>query len=112
MRLIRNADKGIEQTESPSAAAQLVNDALMRGRHNIEGLANFGSHSRISSDSEIVEAVRKGDLLLVKEGFASSGGGFMATSAPAPEPVYIPPKDPWPHATPREDAEPGRTTPK
>jgi hypothetical protein len=103
MRLIRNADKGLEQTESPSTAAQLVNDALMRGRHNIEGLANFGSHSRISSDSEIVEAVRKGDLLLVKERFASSGGGFIARSAPAPEPVYIPPKDPWPQTKPRDD---------
>lgn len=102
MRLIRNADKGLEQTESPSAAAQLVNDALMRGRHNIEGLANFGSHSRISSDSEIVEAVRKGDLLLVKERFASSGGGFIARSAPAPEPVYNPP-DPWPQTKRRND---------
>jgi hypothetical protein len=66
MRLIRNADKGLEQTESPSTAARLVNDALMRGRHNIHGLANFGSHSRISSDSEIVEAVRKGQLLAGK----------------------------------------------
>ncbi|WP_237886210.1 S-type pyocin domain-containing protein [Pseudomonas sp. PGPR40] len=103
MRLIRNADKGLEQTESPSTAAQLVNYALMRGRHNIDGLADFGSHSRISSDSEIVEAVRKGDLLLVKERFASSGGGFIARSAPAPEPVYIPPKDPWPQTKPRDD---------
>ena len=80
MRLIRNADKGLEQTESPSTAAQLVNYALMRGRHNIDGLADFGSHSRISSDSEIVEAVRKGDLLLVKERIASSGSGFVARS--------------------------------
>lgn len=65
MRLIREADKRLEQTESPSTAARLVSDALMRGRHNIYGLDNFGSHSRSSSsDSEIVEAVRKGDLLL------------------------------------------------
>lgn len=103
MRLIRSADKGLEQTESPSTAARLVFDALMRGRHNIEGPANFGSHSRINSDSDMVEAVRKGDLLLVKERFASSGGAFMARSAPAPEPVYIPPKDPWPQAKPRDD---------
>jgi hypothetical protein len=103
MRLIRNADKGLEQTESPAHAARLVKDALARGRHSISGLANFGSHSRISSDSEIVEAVRKGDLLLVKERFASSGGGLMVRSAPAPEPVYIPPKDPWPQAKPRDD---------
>ena len=103
MRLIRNVDKGLERTESPTTAARLVNDALMLGRHNIHGLTNIGSHSRISSDSEIVEAVRKGDLLLVKERFASSGGGFMARSAPAPEPVYIPPKDPWPQARPRDD---------
>ncbi|MGH8334987.1 MAG: hypothetical protein ACRER3_02170, partial [Pseudomonas fluorescens] len=87
MRLIRNANKGLEQTESPSNAARLVKEALLLGRHNIDGLANFGSHSRINSDSEIVESVRKGDLLLVKERFASSGGGFMARSAP--EPVYI-----------------------
>ncbi|WP_246218885.1 hypothetical protein [Pseudomonas izuensis] len=105
MRLIRNVDKGFEQTESPSTAARWVNDALMRGRHNIEGLANLGNPSRISSDFEIVEAVRKGDLLLVKERLASSGGGFIARSAPAPtpEPVYIPPKDPWPQAKPRDD---------
>ena len=102
MRLIRNADKGFKQTESPSNAARLVKDALMRGRHNINGLANFGNHSRIS-DSEIVESVRKGDLLLVKERIASSGSGFVARSAPAPEPVYIPPKDPWPQTKPRDD---------
>jgi hypothetical protein len=76
----------------------------MRGRHNICGLDNFGSHSRSSSsDSEIVEAVRKGYLLLVKERFGGLGGGFMAKSAPAPEPVYIPPKDPWPQTKPRND---------
>ncbi|TPG82396.1 S-type Pyocin [Pseudomonas mandelii] len=74
----------------------------MRGRHNIDGLANFGSHSRIS-DSEIVESVRKGDLLLVKERITSSGSGFVARSAPAPEPVYIPQKDPWPQTKPRDD---------
>lgn len=73
MRLIRNVDKGFEHTENPSTAARLISDALMRGRHHIEGPANFGSHSGISSDSEIVEAVRNGDLLLVKERFASSG---------------------------------------
>jgi hypothetical protein len=103
MRLIRNIDKGFAQTESPSTAARLVNDALMRGHHSIEGLVHFGSPSRFSSVSEIVEAVRKGDLLLVKERFASSGGGFLARSAPAPEPVFIPPKEPWPQAKPRDD---------
>lgn len=103
MRLIRSVDKGLEQTESPANAARLVKDALARGRHCIGGLTHLGSHSRISSDSEIIEAVRKGDLLLVKERFASSGGGFMVRSAPAPEPVYIPPKDPWPQAKPRDD---------
>jgi hypothetical protein len=103
MRLIRNADKGLEQAESPSTAARLVSDALIRGRHNIEGLANVGSHFRISSDFEIVQAVRKGDLLLVQERFFASGGGFIARSAPKPEPVYIPPKDPWPQAKSRDD---------
>lgn len=103
MRLIRKADKGLEQTESPSNAARLVKDALMRGRHNIQGISNFGSHSRISSDSEIVEAVRKGDLLLVKQRPVSSGSGFMAKSAPAPEPVYISQKEPWPQTKPRDD---------
>lgn len=103
MRLIRNVDKGLEQTESPANAARLVKDALARGRHCIGGLTHFGSHSPISSDSEIIEAVRKGDLLLVKERFASSGSGFKVRSAPAPEPVYIPPKDPWPQVKPRDD---------
>ncbi|MHC8303626.1 S-type pyocin domain-containing protein [Pseudomonas sp. PB3P13] len=103
MRLIRNVEKGLLPTENPDIAARLVEDALMRGRHNIYGLAIFESRYRISSDSEIVEAVRNGSLLLVNERFASSGGGFMARSAPAPEPVYIPPKDPWPHEKPRDD---------
>ncbi|WP_256679619.1 S-type pyocin domain-containing protein [Pseudomonas sp. PB120] len=103
MRLIRKADKSLELTESPSTAARLVSDALMRGRHYLYGLDNFGSHSRSSSDSEIVDAVRKGDLLLVKERFGGLGGGFMAKSAPAPEPAYIPPKDPWPQTKPRND---------
>lgn len=95
--------QGSRTNRKPQRCCPIGERRLMRGRHNIEGLANFGSHSRISSDSEIVEAVRKGDLLLVKERFASSGGGFIARSEPAPEPVYIPPKDPWPQTRPRDD---------
>ncbi|QHA81026.1 S-type Pyocin [Pseudomonas mediterranea] len=102
MRLIRSADKGIEQTEPPHSAARMVNDALMRGRHTIDGLNQIGSRARIASDSEIVEAVSKGDLLLVKPRTAGSGGGWMPRSSPVPEPIHIV-QDHWPPPKPRED---------
>jgi hypothetical protein len=102
MRLIKSVDKGVEQTESPHVAARMVKDALMRGRHTIEGLNQIGSPSRLLSDSDIVDAVRQGDLLLVRPRSASSGGGLMRRPAPAPEPVYIR-QDRWPSPKPRDD---------
>lgn len=102
MRLIRSADKGLEQTEHPLTAARLVNDALMRGRLTIDGLNQIGSQSRITSDSEIVEAVRRGDLLLVRPHSSSWGGGSMPRPSPAPEPVHIA-QDHWPLPKPRDD---------
>jgi hypothetical protein len=90
MRLIRSAEKGLEPTESPDIAARLVDDALMRG-HVVDGLDQFGMRAKINRDNDIVEAVRNGDLLLVKPGLASSGGGFMPRLTPEPEQVPAPP---------------------
>lgn len=101
MRLIRSAEKGLEPTESPDIAARLVDDALMRG-HVIDGLDQFGMRAKINRDNDIVEAVRNGDLLLVKSGLASSGGGFMPRLAPEPEPLPVPPEQ-WPLPKPRQD---------
>lgn len=101
MRLIRSAEKGLESTESPDIAARLVDDALMRG-HAIDGLDQFGMRAKINRDNDIVEAVRNGDLLLVKSGPASSGGGFMPRLTPEPEPVPSPPEQ-WPLPKPRQD---------
>ena len=101
MRLIRSAEKGLEPTESPDIAARLVDDALMRG-HVIDGLDQFGMRAKINRDNDIVEAVRNGDLLLVKSGLASSGGGFMPRLAPEPEQLPVPPEQ-WPLPKPRQD---------
>ncbi|WP_434558574.1 colicin E3/pyocin S6 family cytotoxin [Pseudomonas sp. Z4-20] len=101
MRLIRSADQGLEPTELPDTAARLVDDALMRG-HPIDGLDQFGTLSKIPRDSDIVEAVRNGELLLVRPSSAGAGGSFMPRSRSAPESVDRAPEQ-WPLPKPRDD---------
>lgn len=102
MRLIRSVDKGVEQTESPHIAARMVSDALRYGQHTVEGVNQIGSPGQILDDSDIVEAVSRGEFLLVRPRPAISGGSWAAAPAPEPEPVYTHPER-WPSPKPRED---------
>jgi hypothetical protein len=75
----------------------------MCGRYSLQGLPELLRTTYITQDSEIVEAVRRGDWLLVSEIPIRSGGGYRTSPAPEPEPVYIRPKEPWPEPKPRTD---------
>jgi hypothetical protein len=105
MRLIKRGDSLFQKTENPEIAASLVSEALRHGDRTILGADHLRISSGPVSDSEIIAAVRRGELLLVRDQFTSFGGSFMGDPAPAPtpEPVYIPPKEQWPHPKPRDD---------
>jgi hypothetical protein len=75
----------------------------MCGRYSLQGLAELLRTTYITQDSEIVEAVRRGDWLLVSDIPIRSGGGYRRSPAPEPEPIYIRPKEPWPEPKPRTD---------
>lgn len=103
MRLIRRSDRGLLRVEDPYVAARKVSSALMCGRYSLQGLPELLRTTYITQDSEIVEAVRRGDWLLVSDIPIRSGGGYRPSPAPEPEPVYIRPKEPWPEPKPRTD---------
>lgn len=102
MRLIRSSDRGSLRAEDPYIATQKVRNALMLGRHALKGLDELQRTSYITKDSEIIDAVQKGDWLLVPdERSPASASSFMGLSEES-NLVYIN-EDRWPDPKPRTD---------
>ena len=102
MRLIERSDRMFQRTENPEIAASLVSEALRHGGRTKLGIDQLRTSSAHSSDSDIVAAVRRGELLLVIDQFSSFGSSFVGDPAPrpTPEPIYSPPKEQWPPPSP------------
>lgn len=105
MRLIERSDRMFQRTENPEIAASLVSEALRHGGRTKLGIDQLRTSSAHGSDSDIVAAVRRGELLLVIDQFTSFGSSFVGdpTPTPTPEPIYSPPKEQWPPPKPRDD---------
>ena len=105
MRLINKSDGGLQRTVDPDTAAKMVRDGLDRGGLTIDGLSNVRIGSRFASKDEIIEAVRRGDFLLVDDPPRGGGGsgGYYARPEPEPEPIYLAAKEDWPRPKARTD---------
>ncbi|VVP89589.1 colicin E3/pyocin S6 family cytotoxin [Pseudomonas fluorescens] len=103
MRLIERSDRMFQRAENPEIAASLVSEALRNGGRTKLGIDQLRTSSAHRSDSDIVAAVRRGELLLVIDQFTSFGSSFVGDPAPTPEPIYSPPKEQWPAPKPRDD---------
>lgn len=99
MRLIRAQDLGRQKTIDPYLAEGLVRNALMQGRHRLEGLDDLQRTTARASDNEIIEAVRRGDWLLVPNDIAPASGSLLSPAQPVEEPTYIF-EDAWPAQKP------------
>ncbi|WP_261792980.1 S-type pyocin domain-containing protein [Pseudomonas chlororaphis] len=75
--------------------------ALQRDRSSLEGLDQLlHDHYSISSERDILAAVRNGDWVLLSDSPAATGS--LVCPAPEPDPVYLQ-DDRWPAPTPRTE---------
>ncbi|GEM_PF-6039020 len=103
MRLIPNTAPDAQCAEDPYFAQGLVSNALTQGRHTLKGLEALQRTSHILRDADIVEAVRRGEWLLVADEVASSSAsGLLPGSESSPPRAYIF-EDRWPLPKVRED---------
>ena len=103
MRLIPNTAPAAQCAEDPYFAQGLVSNALTQGRHTLKGLEALQRTSHIVRDADIVEAVRRGEWLLVADEVASSSAsGLLPGSESSPPRAYIF-EDRWPLPKVRED---------
>lgn len=102
MRLIRARDLGRQKTIDPYLAEGLVRNALMQGRHALGGLDELQRTSGFFSDTDILDAVRRGDWLLVPNDTMPASGSLLSPAQPTTEQAYIF-EDVWPEPKPRTD---------
>lgn len=106
MRLIHRTDPRANRAgamDSNSAQA-LVGKALRSERHRLKGLDQLGYYGQFPRDADIVDAVRRGEWVLLEDepALVSSGGFKRQVQEPEERPVYIK-EDRWPLPKPRED---------
>lgn len=106
MRLIHRTDPRANRAgamDSNSAQA-LVGKALRSERHRLKGLDQLGYYGQFPRDSDIIDAVRRGEWVLLEDepALVSSGGFKRQVQEPEEQPVYIK-EDRWPLPKPRED---------
>lgn len=79
-----------------------MRNALMQGRHTLGGLDELQRTTGFFSDADILDAVRRGDWLLVPTDTMPASGSLLIPAEPIKEPAYIF-EDVWPEPKPRTD---------
>jgi hypothetical protein len=103
MRLMKSSDPGASNGEPSHFAKTTVRKMLEQNRSSIEGLYELlRDHYTINSNRDILDAVRNGDWVLVRNSSNAAGSGCLVCSMPEPDPVYIQ-EDEWPDSQPRTD---------